>query len=209
VIADLVIALSVAVAVLATIDVLLSEGAKEQLLTRTIHLWAWLNDLKQRSLLNWLVLHHADRWIVGIAVLGAGSYAVWIGANRDPLYSTQESGVTVVIISLLLFFVGILLGVVIYFKAFAAACILRKFHQSETQDLEDFVTGSGQDAGIDAAAILLNGYPARTHEDVDFFLEKLRRLDVEFVFVQAKSSPTFSAAKLGIKRMVLPLPIWP
>src|SRR5260370_6639171 len=33
--------------------------------------------------------------------------------------------------------------------------------------------------------------------DVDFFVEKLRRLDVEFVFVQAKTSATFNAALIG------------
>src|SRR5258708_16040092 len=83
------------------------------------------------------------------------------------------------------------------FEAFAASCVLRKFHQSDTQDLEDFLTGGGQDAGIDAAAILVNGHPARTQAEVDFFVEKLRRLDVEFVFVQAKTSATFNAALIG------------
>ena len=83
------------------------------------------------------------------------------------------------------------------FEAFAASCILRRFHQSETQDLEDFLTGGEQDAGIDAAAILVNGHPASTQADVDFFLEKLRRLDVEFIFIQAKTSGAFNAGLIG------------
>jgi hypothetical protein len=83
------------------------------------------------------------------------------------------------------------------FEAFAVSSILRKFHQTDTSDLEDFLTGGSGDGGIDATAILVNGHPARTAEHVDFFVEKLRRLDVEFVFIQAKTSAAFSAADIG------------
>jgi len=83
------------------------------------------------------------------------------------------------------------------FEAFAVSSILRKFHQTDTSDLEDFLTGGSGDGGIDAAAILVNGHAARTAEHVDFFAEKLRRLDVEFVFLQAKTSAAFSAADIG------------
>jgi hypothetical protein len=57
---------------------------------------------------------------------------------------------------------------------FFVSSILRKFHQADT---------SAQRRSL--------GYPAR--EDVDFFVEKLRRLDVEFVFVQAKTSAAFGS----------------
>jgi len=83
------------------------------------------------------------------------------------------------------------------FEAFAVSSVLRKFHQSETPDSEDFLTGGSGDAGIDAAAILVNGHPARTQADVDFFIDKLRRLEVEFVFIQAKTSAAFNAASIG------------
>ena len=83
------------------------------------------------------------------------------------------------------------------FEAFAVSSVLRKFHQSDASDFEDFLTGGSGDAGIDAAAILVNGHPARTPEDVDFFVGKLRRLDVEFVFIQAKTSAAFNAASIG------------
>src|SRR5262245_16748735 len=83
------------------------------------------------------------------------------------------------------------------FEAFAISSILRKYHQLDSSDLEDFLTGGAGDAGIDAVAILVNGHPATTNEDVDFFLERLRRLDVEFVFIQAKTSPAFEAASIG------------
>lgn len=83
------------------------------------------------------------------------------------------------------------------FEAFSVSTLLRKHHQSDSSDLEDFLTGGTADAGIDALAILVNNHPARTEEDVDFFADKLRRLDVEFVFIQAKTSATFDAGSIG------------
>ena len=84
------------------------------------------------------------------------------------------------------------------FEAFATSSILRKYHQSDTPDLEDDILVGGEgDGGLDAIAILVNGRPVRTEEDVKFFVDNLRRLDVEFVFVQAKTSPKFNAADIG------------
>ena len=84
------------------------------------------------------------------------------------------------------------------FEAFAASSILRKYHQSDITDIEDglLVGGSG-DGGLDAVAIMINGRPVRTKEDIHFLVDNLRRLDVDFVFIQAKSSPTFNAADIG------------
>ena len=84
------------------------------------------------------------------------------------------------------------------FEAFATSTVLRKIHQWDVTDLvESVLVGGGGDGGIDAIAILVNGRPVRTEEDVDFFTEKLRRLDVEFVFFQAKASPRFQAKEIG------------
>ncbi len=83
------------------------------------------------------------------------------------------------------------------FEAFAVSSLLRKYHQTEFSDLEDVLTGGGGDGGIDAVAILVNGHPVQTEADVNFFLDTLRRLDVEFVFVQAKSSAAFDGGKIG------------
>lgn len=84
------------------------------------------------------------------------------------------------------------------FEAFAASSLLRKHHQLEAGDLVDSVlVGGGGDGGIDAIVILVNGRPVRTKEDVDFFVEKLRRLEVDFVFIQVKSSPKFQTKDIG------------
>lgn len=84
------------------------------------------------------------------------------------------------------------------FEAFVCSSILKKYHQSESTDIEDevLVGGSG-DGGLDGIAIMVNGRLARAEQDVQFFVDKLRRLDVEFIFVQAKSSSSFNAANIG------------
>ena len=81
------------------------------------------------------------------------------------------------------------------FEAFVASSILRKYHQVDVEDA--FLVGGGGDGGLDVIAILVNGRPARTQKDVDFFVEKMGRLDVEFVFIQAKSSPQFRSSEIG------------
>ena len=84
------------------------------------------------------------------------------------------------------------------FEAFVASSVFRKYHQCDISDLEDGVlVGGSEDGGLDAVAIMVNGRPARTEEDVSFFVDKLRRLDVEFAFVQAKSSSGFEASQIG------------
>ena len=84
------------------------------------------------------------------------------------------------------------------FEYFVASSVLRKYHQSDITDLENgALVGGGCDGGMDMIAVLVNGHLVSTEDDVKFFVEKLRRLDVEFVFIQAKSSPRFRAADIG------------
>ena len=84
------------------------------------------------------------------------------------------------------------------FEAFVSSAIFRKYHQADITDFDDAVlVGGSGDGGLDAVGIIVNGRPARTKEDVDFFFDNLRRLDVEFVFVQAKTSSSFNAADIG------------
>ena len=84
------------------------------------------------------------------------------------------------------------------FEAFAASTILRRHHQADITDIEENVlVGGGGDGGLDAIAILVNGRPTTTQEDVEFFADRLGRLDVEFVFIQAKTSAAFNAGEIG------------
>ncbi|MBK1736161.1 hypothetical protein CKO15_12940 [Halorhodospira abdelmalekii] len=83
------------------------------------------------------------------------------------------------------------------FEAFATSVVLRKFHSCDFVELDEVLVSGSADGGIDGAVILVNGRPVRSREDLDFFKAKLRRLDFEFVFVQAKTSPAFDAGGIG------------
>lgn len=83
------------------------------------------------------------------------------------------------------------------FEAFSTSVVMKKFHACDVSDAEEFQTGGGTDGGIDGAAILVNGRPVRSVEDLEFFNNRLRRLNFEFVFIQAKTSQEFDAGGIG------------
>ena len=86
------------------------------------------------------------------------------------------------------------------FECFAISLLLRRFHDQDIADIRgDLVVGGGQDGGIDAVAILVNGCLVRSIATVDDFKSGLQRPDlhIEFVFVQAKTSSRFSARDIG------------
>ena len=84
------------------------------------------------------------------------------------------------------------------FEAFVTSSILRKYHQTDITGMEDDVlVGGSRDGGLDAVAVLVNGRLVNTDEDVAFFFDSHRRLDVELVFIQAKTSQRFQAADIG------------
>ena len=84
------------------------------------------------------------------------------------------------------------------FEAFTASLVFRKYHQADIFDLEDSVLSGGSgDGGLDAVAILVNGRLARAEEDIRYFEETGQRLDVEFVFIQAKTSTGFRSPDIG------------
>ena len=84
------------------------------------------------------------------------------------------------------------------FEAFVTSSLLRKYHQTDITGMEDDVlVGGSRDGGIDAIAVLVNGRLVNTDEDIDFFFDSYGRLDVELVFIQAKTSPRFQSADIG------------
>lgn len=82
------------------------------------------------------------------------------------------------------------------FVHFANYCIVSKT-TSDSFDLDDISVDGGADTGIDGLVTLVDGDVVTTAEDVDFFRDTLHRLDVEFMFVQAKSSAHFNAGSIG------------
>ena len=66
-------------------------------------------------------------------------------------------------------------------------------------DPEDISTGGTGDLGLDGIAIIVNDNLVRVFlaENVDYFRKTLRRLDVQFHFIQTKTSSHFDAAEIG------------
>jgi hypothetical protein len=68
---------------------------------------------------------------------------------------------------------------------------------SKTFDLNLVTVGEGGDTGIDGVAIFVNGQLIEDKEEVDDLLERNSRLEVSYVFIQAKTSSSFSSGEIG------------
>ncbi len=81
------------------------------------------------------------------------------------------------------------------FEFFAGYCVFfRDF--SDYTDLEDAVVGGGNDSAIDAIGIFLNDVFVESTSQVDDAVAKAR-VDVDFAFIQAKTSRNLNAAEIG------------
>lgn len=79
------------------------------------------------------------------------------------------------------------------FEMFSAYCAIEQVY-SENFNLADVVVGDGDDCGIDAIAILVNGMLITSQDEIDDLLEINRKLsEINFVFVQAKTSSNFAS----------------
>jgi hypothetical protein len=62
----------------------------------------------------------------------------------------------------------------------------------------DFVTvGDGNDTALDGIAILVNGVLIENTDEIDDLLEKNGFLEVEFIFIQSKTSSSFDSGEIG------------
>ncbi len=82
------------------------------------------------------------------------------------------------------------------FEHFVNYCIISRLHP-EPFELDSVRVGGGQDTGIDGIAILVNDHLISSKREIDFFKDKLRRLDVQFVFIQSKTSSKFDKGEIG------------
>jgi len=81
------------------------------------------------------------------------------------------------------------------FSRFVTYCVVSKQAGSPTS-LDDLDVDGGQDTGIDAIAVIINDRVVGDREDVDYFRE-LGRIEVDFVFIQSKTSAKFDAGDIG------------
>src|SRR5687768_15661460 len=82
------------------------------------------------------------------------------------------------------------------FESFVNYCLISRFYSGQFEPDDVGVGGSG-DLGLDGLAIIVNDNLVRSVDDVDYFRQQLRRLDVQFHFIQSKSSAHFEAATIG------------
>jgi hypothetical protein len=76
------------------------------------------------------------------------------------------------------------------FEAFAAYSVLNAFYEDEFNP-DSFRMGGGNDLGIDAFGILINGTLLHDAAEVHAVVESTAKLDVDIVIVQAKTSTGF------------------
>jgi len=82
------------------------------------------------------------------------------------------------------------------FHHFVNYCIVSRA-TSDSFDIEDLSTEGEGDTGVDGVAVLVNAHIVSSPEDVDFFRDRVGRLDVDFIFIQSKSGEHFRAAEIG------------
>lgn len=83
------------------------------------------------------------------------------------------------------------------FEMFASYCAVEQ-HYTDTYNLADIITAEGGDCGIDAIAIVINGTMITSKEEVDDLIELNKKLsEINFVFIQAKTSSNFDYGDLG------------
>lgn len=68
---------------------------------------------------------------------------------------------------------------------------------NKTFDIDTLTVGDGNDTGIDGIAIIVNGQLVESTDEVDDLLEKNNSLEIEFLFVQSKTSPSFDGADMN------------
>lgn len=82
------------------------------------------------------------------------------------------------------------------FEHFVNYCLITKIDPDRTA-IEAVNVGGLNNPGIDGMAIIVNDHVVTTKEQVDYFLELLGRLEVEFIFIQAKTSESFDMKDIG------------
>ncbi len=69
---------------------------------------------------------------------------------------------------------------------------------NKTFDIETIAVGDGGDTGIDGIAIIVNGQLVESIDEIDDLLEKNNSLEVEYLFIQSKTSSSFDGADMGV-----------
>ena len=82
------------------------------------------------------------------------------------------------------------------FEHFAAFSMIRR-HYSRAFSTDDVVVGQGSDTGIDGLAIIVNNTLVTDIDTLNELADQNDYVDPTFVFIQAETSSSFTAAKIG------------
>jgi cold shock CspA family protein len=82
------------------------------------------------------------------------------------------------------------------FEHFVNYCLIKKIDPDRVA-IESVNVGGRNNPGIDGMAIIVNDHVVITKEQVDYFLEILGRLEVEFIFIQSKTTESFEMKEIG------------
>jgi hypothetical protein len=82
------------------------------------------------------------------------------------------------------------------FEKLANYCIISNEY-TKTFDIGQVTVGDGGDTGLDGIAIIVNGQLIEDKDEVDDLLERNSSLEVNFVFVQSKTSSSYSSGDLN------------
>lgn len=67
---------------------------------------------------------------------------------------------------------------------------------NKTFDVDSITVGEGNDTGIDGISIIANGQLVESTDEIDDLLERNNFLEVDYLFIQAKTSSNFDGGKL-------------
>lgn len=83
------------------------------------------------------------------------------------------------------------------FEMFSSYSVVEQWY-TETYNLSDIIIGDGGDCGIDAIAIIVNGNMVTSKEEIDDIIDVNKSLsEINFIFVQAKTSAAFDYGDMG------------
>jgi hypothetical protein len=68
---------------------------------------------------------------------------------------------------------------------------------NKTFEVDDTTVGDGNDTGLDGIAIIVNGQLIDTTDEIDDLLDKNNFLEVEYIFIQSKTSPNFDSGDIN------------
>jgi hypothetical protein len=89
----------------------------------------------------------------------------------------------------------------ILFEHFTNFCILSKVHPeafyNDNFKIDEINVGGGNDTGIDGIAIVVNEHIVNSRDEIDSLKSLFQRLDVKFIFTQAKTSSEFKSSEIG------------